>query len=285
VAVRSIATGGAFGLFDAESSQNPAALSGVATLTSSFTVTQGFRTVENPAGTASVRDTRFPQLMIAGPVGRVPAAIGFSFSNYTTRDFTLATGQTIDVRGTPVSVSDTFSSRGGLNDFRLAGAYRLGRQWAVGAGFHIITGSNRLTSTRVFNDPGYLSSRQRSELSFAGVGFSAGVMRQVSSSFGIAAVVRSDGHANMDRDSIRAGVVDLPYTFAAGAAAGPGRSDPGPDLVRSEQRSARVGGDGSAKYAGRRHWWGIHLRSETAIPSSDSIRGPICAPAIPSGAR
>jgi hypothetical protein len=216
VAVRSIATGGAFGLFDAESSQNPAALSGVATLTSSFTVTQGFRTVENPAGTASVRDTRFPQLMIAGPVGRIPAAIGFSFSNYTTRDFTLATGQTIDVRGAPVSVSDTFSSRGGLNDFRLAGAYRLGRQGAVGAGFHIITGSNRLTSTRVFNDPGYLSSRQRSEISFAGVGLSAGVMRQLGPSFGIAAVVRSDGHANMDRDSIRVGVVDLPYTFGLG---------------------------------------------------------------------
>src|SRR5918999_809719 len=90
VAVRSIGSGGAFGLFDPESSQNPAALAGVAVLTSSFTITQGFRQVENPAGETSVRDTRFPQLMVAGPVRQFPAALGFSFSNYASRDFTLA---------------------------------------------------------------------------------------------------------------------------------------------------------------------------------------------------
>src|SRR5688572_8067969 len=70
LAVRAIGTGGAFGLFDPESSQNPAALASIVNFTSVFTVTQGFRTVENPAGTASVRDTRFPQLMVVGPVQR-----------------------------------------------------------------------------------------------------------------------------------------------------------------------------------------------------------------------
>ena len=216
VAVRSIGSGGAFGLFDQESSQNPAALAGVAALTSSFTITQGFRRVENPAGDASVRDTRFPQLMVAGPVRRFPAALGFSFSNYASRDFTLASSQTIDLRGESISVSDTFSSRGGLNDFRVGGAYRFGSSWGVGMGFHIITGSNRLASVRVFDDPRYLSSRQRSELSFAGVGLSAGLMRQFGPNFGMAAVVRSDGHLNMDRDSLRVDTVDLPYTFGLG---------------------------------------------------------------------
>lgn len=216
VAVRSIGSGGAFGLFDPESSQNPAAISSVATLTSVFTVTQGFRQVENPAGSASVRDNRFPQLMIAGPVQRFPAALGLSLSNYTSRDFTLATSATLDLRGVPVSVTDSFSSRGGLNDLRIAGAYRLGARWGIGAGFHIITGSNRLTSTRVFNDPNYLSSRQRAEVSFAGVGVSAGLMRQFGPNLGVAAVLRSDGHVNMDLDSARVGTVDLPYTFGLG---------------------------------------------------------------------
>jgi hypothetical protein len=222
VAVRSIGNGGAFGLFDEESSQNPAALGSVATLTSVFTVTQGFRRVENPGGSASVRDTRFPQLMIAGPIRRFPAALGFSFSNYTNRDFTLATSETIDLRGEPISVSDTFSSRGGLNDFRLAGAYRIKERWGVGVGLHIITGSHRLTSIRVFNDPRYLSSRQRSELSFAGFGLSAGLVRQFGSTVGLAAVVRSDGNVKMDRDSARVATVDLPYTFGLGLRWRPG---------------------------------------------------------------
>ena len=222
LAVHAIGTGGAFGLFDPESSQNPAALAGVPNLTSVFTITQNFPKVENPAGTASVRDTRFPQLMVAGPVHRFPGAVGFSFSNYTSRDFNLATAETIDLRGVPVNVSDTFSSRGGLSDFRIAGSYRFGTQWAVGGGFHILSGSNRLTSTRVFDDPNYLSSRQKSELSFTGIGVSVGVTRQFGPNFAVSAVARSDGHVNMDRDSARVGTIDLPYTFGLGLRWRPG---------------------------------------------------------------
>jgi len=216
LAVHSIGSSGAFGLFDPESSQNPAALASVPNLTSVFTITQNFQRVKNPVGTASVRDTRFPQLMVAGPVHRFPAAVGFSFSNYTSRDFNLATSETIDLRGVPVNVSDTFSSRGGLSDFRIAGSYRFGTQWAVGGGFHILSGSNRLTSTRIFDDPNYLSSRQKSELSFTGIGVSVGVTRQFGPNFAVSAMARSDGHVNMDRDSARVGTIDLPYTFGLG---------------------------------------------------------------------
>jgi hypothetical protein len=221
VAVRSLSSGGAAGLFDLESSQNPASLSGVATLTSVFTVTNGFLQVENPAGSASTRSSRFPHIMVAGPIRLLPASVGFSSSNYTSRDFTLASSDTIAIRGQPVGVSDTLSSRGGLNDFRLAGAYRIGQQWGVGVGFHIITGSTRLTSTRVFDSPGFLSSRQRTELSFTGVGLSVGLMRQFGQNFGVAAMVRSDGHVNMDRDSTRVTTIDLPYTFGLGIRARP----------------------------------------------------------------
>jgi len=216
LAVRAIGTGGAFGLVDPESSQNPAALAGVQNLTAAFTIAQGFRNVENPAGTASLRGTRFPQLMVAGPVRPFPVVVGLSFSNYTSRDFSLATSSTIDLRGVPVNVSDTLSSRGGLNDFRIAGSYRFGTQWAVGGGFHIISGSNRLTSTRIFDDPNLLSSRQRSELSFTGVGVSLGVTRQFGPTFSVSAVARSDGHVNMDRDSARIGSIDLPYSAGLG---------------------------------------------------------------------
>jgi hypothetical protein len=216
LAVRAEASSGAFGLFDPESSQNPAALGAAAALTSVFTIAQSFRHSETPAGTASLRDTRFPQLSVVGPVRQSGAAIGISYSNYTSRDFTIATQGSLDLRGVPVGVTDSFVSRGGLSDFRIAGAYRVHDRWMFGAGFHIITGSNRLESRRVFSDSSFLSSAQRAEISYAGVGLSAGVIRQFGPRFSIAAMLRTDGHVNVDRDSARVGTIDLPYSFGLG---------------------------------------------------------------------
>jgi hypothetical protein len=235
LAARAAATGGAFGLFDPESSQNPAALSASTTLTSIFTINQGFRHQENPAGTASTRDTRFPQLMIVGPVRQSGAALGLSYSNYTDRDFTIATSDTIDLRGVPVGVTDSFSSRGGLSDLRLAGAYRIRNRWTIGAGFHAITGTNRLQSQRTFADPTYLSSRQTAEISYAGIGVSTGLIRQFGPRFAVAVTARSDGHLNVDRDSMRIGTIDLPYTFGLGF-----RWEPAPQLDLGAQTIVRT---------------------------------------------
>jgi hypothetical protein len=213
---RAAASGGAFGLFDPESSLNPAALGGLTMLTSVFTISNNFVTQENPAGSASTRDTRFPQLMVAGPVRQSGAALGLSYSNYTSRDFSIATANTIDLRGVPVPVADSFSSRGGLSDLRLAGAYRIHNRWVFGAGFHVITGSSRLQSRRFFGDPSYLPSSQQSEVSYAGLGISVGVVRQFGPQFAVGALARSDGHLNVDRDSLRVGQVDLPYSLGLG---------------------------------------------------------------------
>jgi hypothetical protein len=235
LAVRATGTSGAFGLFDPESSLNPAALGAVPVPTSVFTLAESFRHVENPAGTASLRDTRFPQLSIAGPVRQSGVALGLSYSNYTSRDFTSATADTIDLRGVPVGVSDSFSSRGGLSDLRLAGSYRVHDRWIFGAGFHVITGTNRLESDRTFGDPVFLPTRQVAEISYAGVGVSAGLMRQLGPRFGVALLARSDGHVNVDRDSARIGTVDLPYTFGLGL-----RWHPAPQLDLGAQTIVRT---------------------------------------------
>jgi hypothetical protein len=86
----------------------------------------------------------------------------------------------------------------------------------LGAGFHVITGSNRLDSRRSFNDPNFLPSRQTAEVSYTGIGVSAGIIRQFGRRFAVAAIARSDGHLNVDRDSARVGTIDLPYTFGLG---------------------------------------------------------------------
>jgi hypothetical protein len=208
--------GGAFGMFDPASGLNPAALGRLTALTAGLSSLQDFRHVENPAGTESLRETRFPYVSVAGPIRKYPGVVGISFSNYTSRDFTLATADTIILRDVLVPVSDTLSARGGLSDLRFAGAYRVQETWIFGGSFHVITGSNRLRFRRSFADGAYESATQSSELSYAGVGVALGVIRNFGPAFSVAATVRSDGHLNVDRDSARVSTVDLPYTFGLG---------------------------------------------------------------------
>lgn len=216
LSTRAFSTGGAFAMFDAESGVNPAALGQLRAITAGFNGLQDFRHVENPAGTKSLRETRFPRFMVAGPTRKYPGVIGVSFANYTSRDFTLSSADTVVLRDILVPVNDTLSSRGGLSDLRFAGAYRFGDAWTVGGAFHVITGSDRLRSRRTFADTLYRPATQSSELSYAGIGGSLGVIRQFGPDFSVAALVRSDGHVNVDRDSARVGQVDLPYSFALG---------------------------------------------------------------------
>jgi hypothetical protein len=216
VSARSVGSAGAFGLFDPESSLNPAALDGLAAVTAVFTGTQSFRSVENPAGSASLRESRFPLLLFGGPVRRFPMALAVGFSSYASRDFTLATVDTLSIRGTPVPVADSLSSRGGISDLRLAGSYRVAPGWAVGGGFHILTGTNRAEFHRSFEDGAYLPVNQDAELSFAGVGVSLGTVRELGPRLAVAALLRADGHVSVERDSATVSQVDLPYTLGVG---------------------------------------------------------------------
>ena len=214
---RTLALGGSLGIFDGQSSQNPAALSQLATITSVFTAVSSWRNAENPVGEASLRSTRFPQVMVGGPVARTPLSVAFSYSNYADRDFSIVSTGTASPRGVPVGYADTLSSRGGVNDLRLAGSWKLTPTIAVGAGVHFLTGSNRLSTRRVFDDSTYISAEQRAELSYQGVGFSAGVVMQPAAGVALAASFRRDGSLDIERDSTATGTIKLPTTLSAGA--------------------------------------------------------------------
>ncbi|HEU4698036.1 MAG TPA: hypothetical protein VFS40_02570 [Gemmatimonadales bacterium] len=219
---RALSTGalgsaGSGGLFDPLSSQNAAALGAVDVLTASFSGLQDYRSSENPAGAESGRDTHFPQMAVVGPIRTLPLALGVSLSSYTVRDFTLATTSTIDLRGVPVTATDTLTSRGGINDIRFGAAYRLGRGLTLGAAFHAITGSNRMELLRSFSDSSYLppNAGTRAEISYAGVGVSAGLVA-ATGPVELALMARSDGRLRIERDSTLVSRVDLPYTVGAG---------------------------------------------------------------------
>ena len=213
---RAAGTGGAFGLFDPESGLNPAALDATTTVVAGFTGAQSYRSVDNPAGSESLRESRFPLIAFAGPVKRFPMVLGLSYASYTDRDFTVATADTVAIRDVLVPVSDTVSSRGGISDLRFAGSYRVGPGWAVGASFHVLTGSSRMAFDRTFSDSSYDRVSQRAELSYGGVGASIGTVRQLGPRLSVAALIRSDGDVGVDRDSTPAYEVDLPWTFGVG---------------------------------------------------------------------
>ncbi len=217
---RSLALGGAAGLFDGESSLNPAALGTLTTATAMFTTSGGYRNSTNPAGSASTRDTRFPQILIGGPIPHHPFAIGVSYSLYTDRDFTVVSDGVASPRGVPITVHDTLSSRGGIDDLRLGGALILSPHLAVGAAFHFLTGSNRLASRRQWDDTTYQSPQDLAELSYSGLGVSIGAIWQPAARIELAATVRHDGSVTVARDSNGTGQVQL-ATFTIGKIALP----------------------------------------------------------------
>ena len=210
--IQSMGSGGAFSQFDPASSTNPAALTQARSFTASFTVLQNYRSSRVIDLEASGRDTRFPQMAIGGPIRGTPLSFGVSFSGLTDRDFELASTTSVPIRGVPVEVYDTLVSTGGISDLRLAAAYAAGG-WNVGAGVHVITGSNRVALERVFADSSYAPLSQRAEISYAGAGVSAGIWRAFGERLALAGMLRIDGEASVDRDSGRVAEVPLPLTF------------------------------------------------------------------------
>jgi hypothetical protein len=214
---RAMGSAGAFAFFDGESSVSPASIGYIGQLTATFTALGDYRSTSTPTGEASIRNPRFPQFLVGGPIRRFPMTLALSYSNYSTRDYSLSFPATIILRDQPVNVTDTIESRGGINDFRLAVAYRLGQRWVVGAGAHIITGSNRVEARRTFSDTLYARSVQRAELSFAGFGVSLGVVGQIGNRLTVSAMARSDGRASMDLDSVEVARIDLPLSLGGAA--------------------------------------------------------------------
>lgn len=219
LSARALGTGGGFALFDPESSRNPASIAGLSAFTASFAGMQNWRSSTNPAGDASVKSNRFPQVFAGGRLGRTNVWLAGSISNYADRDFRLATADTIDLRGAPVGVFDTVGSTGGLNDIRLAAAWSVGPALTVGAGVHAVTGSNRMTIHRGFSDTLYDPVRERAELEYAAFGLSAGAWMRPANGLALAFTARIDGSTDIQVDSsdVSLARVGLPVTLAGGA--------------------------------------------------------------------
>jgi hypothetical protein len=213
---RAVGMGGSIGLFDSRSVKTMAPMTELTGLVVGLESLNEWRDVENPGGTGSIRNNRFPQFRIGGPIKRFRFWLGAAASTYTNNDFGVTTKDTVAVRGVPVGVLDTLVGLGGLNDLQLGAAYALNRHWSVGGAVHILTGSTRGRIRREFEDTLYRSFRDSTEISYDGLGFSLSILGELTRTFSVALLLRSDGNANVTLDSAAAGSLDLPYTVSAG---------------------------------------------------------------------
>ena len=219
-----IGTGGSLGLFDPQSQLSPASLATLRTGTATFTLLADFRSVETPAGSANTRGYRFPNTYITAPIQHGNYAFGIGATTYLDRDFTLAVRDSIVLRDSVRSYTDTTKSRGGLSDLQLAFAIRTIPKTTVAFAAHLITGTNRLVARRAFDDTAYATVLQSAQTSTTGFGLAIGATRAVSNALTLSVLVRKDFTAKVNIDSALYGGATtigsdygLPWTFAGGA--------------------------------------------------------------------
>jgi hypothetical protein len=217
LSIRSRSLGGGNAVFDPASALNPAAAAGYTKLVASLGLGTTFRSYT--AGDTSVRglrETRFPIGVVGTPLQGTPLKLAVSFVSYAERSFDVRTSFTAVIRGESVMVEDRVAAEGGVSDFRLAIASGAGSRLLVGGAVHLLAGSSRLRVRRDFSDPQYRSFVQQSDISFAGVGLSAGAVLSVVRGVQLGAAVRSDGQLESNFPFSAPERVELPWTVAAG---------------------------------------------------------------------
>jgi hypothetical protein len=214
--VTALGTGGSFATFDGTSSLNPASLSSLSSLTATFTTLTEWRSWQSPTGDASLRDTRFPGFLVAGPIRRAHLVVGAGFSSYADRDYDSFRRDTVVLGGQPVEVFDTIGSTGGITDLRGVIAWHPSNAWIFAGSLHFLPGSSRVRVRRTFSDTSYRGILYRSELSYDAFGISLGVIRRFGANALVGVAVRSDGQSKQQIDSLQQTLVDLPYSFSAG---------------------------------------------------------------------
>ena len=213
--VRARSTGGAFAPFDAFSPLIEASLADVHRMSAGVTTGTSWRSIDAGGATSTLRGTRFPALVIAGPLTR-RIVIGGGFATYLDRTFGVITHDTIDLRGVPQPVTDEITSDGAVTDLRVAAATRLSRL-ALGLGFHLITGSSRVIATRRFADTlNYRTSSARDEVAYGGAGGSVSALLDVGHDLRFAGWFRSDSKLRADVSGRTVAENDLPLSYGAG---------------------------------------------------------------------
>ena len=175
VSARAAGDGGAMEMFDPQMGLNPAAFTRWRSVAAWAVTAPTIRTYEASTGNTTEQTMRFPLIGFAAPLPP-RAVIGFTFSDYLDRTWTITTTDSTLLRGAMEKFTDAGRSIGGISDGQVGAGYQLGPNMFVGVGFHYYLGSTRLTAQRLYDNTAYLQILEQSQTDFHGVGFGAGFL-------------------------------------------------------------------------------------------------------------
>jgi len=176
MSTRALGAGGATSDFDAFSSTNPASIAASLGSMVYVQVEPEYRNLTNESG-GSQRNViaRHPLATLAIQI-RPNLFGGVSVSNFLDRSFETQERRTTLIADTALSTTNTFKSDGAIGDAR-AGLAWTPTQWLrLGIAGHVISGSNRLRSTEVFDDSvRFAAIADTTTVTYVGSALSAGV--------------------------------------------------------------------------------------------------------------
>jgi hypothetical protein len=197
LSARSSALGGGNAEFDPQSTVNDASIANWITPVLYVQYQPEFRKVTLGNSSSSTLTARFPLVGTAMALGN-RGAIGLSTTNFLDRSASAVTSLNDTIAGEPVTGTETFRTLGGINDVRLAGAYRPNGFLRVGIAGHAFTGQNRIVSNVSFGDnSSFIPLNQQSVLAYTGAAISGGFELRIRQVLAVSASARKGGFLNM----------------------------------------------------------------------------------------
>ena len=209
ISTRALSTGGGAAEVDPVSALNPASLIRWETAGLAAQLAPESRVVRGPSEEGSTRVVRFPLYSAGIPINR-RLTLGVSSSTLLDQSWATKATSTQIVGGQSVQSTRIRSTTGAMNDIRLAAGYSVLPSLAVGVGFHLIAGSNvvAIATDYVASDISDIS--QRTEISYSGSAFSAGLLWDPVSSLSIGLSARKGGSMAVKRLSEELGSGNVP---------------------------------------------------------------------------
>ena len=169
------ALGGSIAENDPLSPMNPAALATWGRPGFYFQYDPEFRHVQANGTSDNTTTARFP--LLAGALNVGPrVTVGISSTTFLDRTWqTSSTGYAHFETGDSSLYNESFSTDGAINDVRLAGSFLVLPSLSVGIAGHVLTGQNRLLTSRTFADTNFAVFSQGSTLSYTGHSFTGGL--------------------------------------------------------------------------------------------------------------
>ena len=218
LSTRTLGTGGALGEIDPLSVSNPSSIINLGGTALYFQAEPEYRRISVGGQSESSTIARYPLLLGAVRVSRSVAA-SVSATNLLDRSFRTSSHGVVNVGGTDIGSTNTFTSDGAIGDLRLAVAWEPASWVHLGLGAHAISGDNRLNSTQVFDDSTqYARLVDTATVSYVGNAFSGGIELYAGNAAVITASYRRGGSLSLKRGDTTKADARVPDRLAFSAA-------------------------------------------------------------------